>query len=350
MGATTVRAFGQRGALAVFAILAVVVIAPPLLLSGFALLDATAYAALALYALSLGLVWGYSGILCFGQSVFFGLGGYVYAVAVINLGDSTPAIALAVLCPALFAALLGYFLFYGRLSDVYLAVTTLTVTLIFYNLVNSTSGPEYRIGSALLGGFNGMAAIPRFNIPGAPLARLSTEATYMVSAGALCACYVGLRLLLASPFGRVMVSIRENPGRAELLGYDIRARRLVTLVISAAVAGLAGCLYANWGSYVSPTMFGLSTAAQPLIWILVGGLGTLLGPVVGAILVQYLVATLGTQQHLHPQVALGGLMLFFVLFVPKGVVPFMRDLLTALRLRAFGSRHPAAAVIDEMRS
>jgi ABC-type branched-subunit amino acid transport system permease subunit len=95
----------------------------------------TLYAIFAILALSLAFVWGYGGILCFGHSAFFGLGAYAYAVAVINFGESTAPLLLAMLLPALLAAALGYFMFYARISDIYVGVITLTLTLIFYSFV-----------------------------------------------------------------------------------------------------------------------------------------------------------------------------------------------------------------------
>src|SRR6185312_7198729 len=99
-------------------------------------LNLTVYMTMAILALSLALIWGYGGILCFGQSAFFGLGAYAYAIAMFNIGESTLPFLLAIVLPAALAALLGYFMFYGRISDVYLGVITLTVTLILFNAVN----------------------------------------------------------------------------------------------------------------------------------------------------------------------------------------------------------------------
>ena len=112
----------------------------------------TVLAIYGMLALSLGLVWGYGGILCFGQSAFFGLGAYAYAVATINVGESTLPVLVGVLVPALTALLLGAMMFFGRLTDVYLGVVTLVFTLILNRLLNSTAGPEYVIGKARLGG------------------------------------------------------------------------------------------------------------------------------------------------------------------------------------------------------
>ncbi len=119
----------------------VLLIGLPLVLDTFALLQITLYAIFGILALSLAFIWGYGGILCFGHSAFFGLGAYAYAVAVINMGESTGPVLIAIALPAALAAALGYFMFYARISDVYVGVITLTVTLIFYNVINSTAGP-----------------------------------------------------------------------------------------------------------------------------------------------------------------------------------------------------------------
>jgi urea transport system permease protein len=298
-------------------------------------LEFTVYMIMAILALSLALVWGYGGILCFGQSAFFGLGAYTYAIAMFNIGESTVPVLLAVALPAAFAALLGYFIFYGRISDVYLGVITLTVTLIMFNSINSTAGPEFHIGSARLGGFNGIPGIPPLNFPGNKAVPVELEGMFTLSTVLLLATYFGLRLLLASRFGRIIVGIRENERRAELLGYDPRAYKLATFTIGAALAGLAGCLFANWGAFVSPTIFGLSQSAQIIIWVIVGGRGTLIGPIVGCIGIQWLSAALGANQPSgsgawaallgNVPLILGIVLIAFVLLVPKGLVPTVGD-------------------------
>ncbi|MGI9334070.1 MAG: ABC transporter permease subunit, partial [Gammaproteobacteria bacterium] len=228
----------------------------------YIIIDATVYVSLAILALSLGLIWGYGGILCFGQAAFFGLGGYTYAIAALNFGDTTGAVLLAIVVPAAFAAILGYFLFYGRVSDVYFAVITLAVTLILFKLLNSTAGPEYRIGVARLGGFNGIPSTPPLNVPGMPERVLTPEETFYVAMTALLLAYYGCVWLLRTHFGRVIVSIRENELRAELLGYDVRLYKLGVFAIGGGMAGLASILFANSVFNVTPIMFGLVSTAQ----------------------------------------------------------------------------------------
>jgi urea transport system permease protein len=324
-----VRLHFAAQAVAVFiAIIAIALI--PGVIELFALMQLTLFAAMAVLALSLAFIWGFGGILSFGQTAFFGLGGYAYAVAAINFQDSTPAILLAIVIPSLFAAILGYFIFFGRISDVYLGVITLTVTLILFNCLNSTSGDEYRIGKALLGGFNGMPAVPTFNMPFYPGEVLSPEQSWWTTAGALLAVFLLLRLVLSLPAGRIIVAVRENEVRASLLGYDPRLVKLLTFVLSGGIAGLAGALYVNWGAFVSPTIFSLSLSAEIIIWITVGGLGTLLGPIVGCVLIEYIVAYIGSQQALNSNLVLGAVLIVFVLLLPKGLVPTARDLLMRL--------------------
>ena len=316
---------------AVVVVLAIVAIAViPSVIELFAMMQLTLFAAMAVLALSLAFIWGFGGILSFGQTAFFGLGGYAYAISAVNFQDSTPSILLAIIIPALFAAILGYFIFFGRISDVYLGVITLTVTLILFNCVNSTSGDEYRIGKALLGGFNGMPAVPTFNVPFYPDQVLSPEQSWWVTGGALLGVFLLLRLLLSLPAGRIVVAVRENETRASLLGYDPRKVKLLTFILSGAIAGLAGALYVNWGAFVGPTIFSLSLSAEIIIWITVGGLGTLLGPVVGCVLIEYIVAYIGSQQAFNSNLVLGAVLVVFVLLLPKGLVPTARDLLMRL--------------------
>jgi ABC-type branched-subunit amino acid transport system permease subunit len=293
----------------------------PMVIDDYTLLQVTIYAVMSILGVSLGFIWGYGGILCFGQAAFFGLGAYTYAIAVINMGDSTVPFFLSIAVPALFAAALGYVIFYGRLSDVYMGVITLTVTLILFNLVNSTAGPEWKIGTAPLGGFNGIPAIPTLNFPGQSDDALSPKDLFYVTFVCLLLVYLGLRVLISSKIGRVIIAAKENEQRVLLLGYDARAYKLFCFTLGGAIAGLAGCLFANWGAFTSPTIFGLAQSAQIIIWVIVGGLGTLIGPIVGCVAIQWLSTQIGTQQTFNSNLVLGAILVGFVLLVPRGIVP-----------------------------
>jgi len=286
----------------------------------FTIINLTTAIALAVLALSLGLVWGYGGILCFGQVGFFGLGAYAYTIAAINFGDTTGAIFVAILVGAVAAGVLGYFMIYGRVSDVYLAVITLTFTLILYSLLRRTSGPEYKIGDALLGGFNGITS-PPLNIPGDISNTLFPEDVFYVAMLVLILAYFGCIWLTRTHFGRVVVAIRENELRAELLGYDIRRYKLAVFMIGGGLAGLAGVLFANGIGRVTPDMFNLYNAALTIIWVIVGGRGTLIGPIMGSFGMFYLTFFLGTQTVINNNLVLGVILIIFVLVVPNGLVP-----------------------------
>lgn len=303
----------------------VFLIAAPQVLELFTIINLTTAIAMALLALSLGLVWGFGGILCFGQSTFFGIGAYAYVVAAINFGGTSWAVVVAILIAAAFAALLGYFMFYGRVSDVYLGVITLTVSLIFYNLMRRTSGPEYKIGDALLGGFNGINA-PPLNVPGDASWILFPEDVFYVAMAALIIGYFGCVWLVRSHFGRVAVAIRENELRAELIGYDVRLHKLGLFAIGGGIAGAAGVLFANGVGRVTPDVFNLYNAALIIIWVIVGGRGTLIGPVLGAFGLFYLISSLGQQTSINNNLVLGVILVIFVLVVPKGIVPSIIDL------------------------
>jgi len=296
----------------------------------FALINATVFVSLSVLALSLGLIWGFGGILCFGQTAFFGVGAYTYAVAAINFGDTTWAVPLALAVPALLAAAIGYLMFFGRLSDVYMGVITLTVTLILFAFFNSTAGDQWTIGTAALGGFNGMPGTPPLNMPFDPDTTLEPGQVFGVAVTCLVGCYAIAKLTLLSRFGRVTVAIRENELRAELLGYDVRLHKLGIFTLGGMMAGLAGILFANC-VFVSPTMFSLSYAGQVIIWVLVGGLGTLVGPVIGCMLVQALTTYAGTLSSLDPNLVLGVLFMVAVLGVPKGLLPTAEAMLRGLR-------------------
>jgi urea transport system permease protein len=275
----------------------------------------------ALFALSLGLMWGYSGMLSFGHSAYMGLGAYTYAIAAINMGESTIPLLLAIVVPAVVAAVIGAMMFYGRISDVYMGVITLVVTLILFKFMSATAGDQYAIGDARLGGFNGMPGFQTLNVPGMPEISLFGVPTYYICVVALLGCYLICRWILARSFGRILIGIRENEARCELLGYNVAAYKTAIFTISAAMAGLAGCLFANWAEIVTPGVFALGAAAEAIIWTIVGGVGTLVGPIFGAIVLGWVKLLLGQQTTINNFLVFGLILILVVLFIPRGVMP-----------------------------
>lgn len=298
----------------------------PVMLDMFTIMQITQYVVLSVFALSLGYIWGFGGILSFGQAAFFGLGAYTFAVASINMGETTIPMILSFLLPAAFGLALGYFMFYGRLSDVYLGVVTMVVTLIFWKLANHTAGPEYSIGSARLGGFNGIPSIPTLHVPGDPSAWLDPAQMFQVFMAFLIIIYIGLRFLIASDFGRVSIGIRENETRASLLGYDVRLHKVIVFAIGSGIAGLAGAMWATYQAFIDPNAFSMEMSAKALVWVMAGGVGTLAGPIVGVILLQWLTLKLGAMGLLNSIAVLGAIMMIIVLILPKGIIPTLRNL------------------------
>ena len=319
----------------------------PAVLDLYSLLQLTLYTVYGILALSLAFIWGYGGILCFGHAAFFGLGAYAYAVAVINMGDSTMPVLIAIALPAAFAAGLGYFMFYGRISDVYVGVITLTVTLILFNVVNSTSGARYHIGEALIGGYNGMPNVPPLNVPFQPDNPLDPSAMFVLCGAILLGLYFGLHALLNTRFGRVLVAVRENEQRVEYLGYDARLHKLLAFALGGGIAGLAGCLFTAWGNFVSPNAFSVVQSAQIIIWLMVGGPGTLLGPVIGAMAISWLTLAIGTQQTVNANVVLGAVLLVFVLMVPRGLLPMLTGRLVPWLLARAHRKKPVVAPFND---
>jgi branched-chain amino acid transport system permease protein len=297
-------------------------------------LKVTLWITFGLCALSLSFVWGRVGIFSFGQNALFGLGAYAYAVVSLNLYPTTQETISALLASGLFgavaAAALGYFLFYSRLSDVYLSIVTLAVTLIIYTVLASTAGPEYHIGEAQLGGFNGMPSLPGIAFPewshigDGELTIRGLLACAIVFAGAI---YLAVDFLATSTFGLRIDGLRSNELRMELLGYDIRRLKIIVFCVGGAVAGFGGGLFAAWGTFVNPSVFSLAQAATVVVWVMVGGRGSLIGAFVGVLVVQSVAdgADLIIQQQ--TPLIVGLILVFVVVAMPQGIVPSLRGLL-----------------------
>lgn len=277
-------------------------------------------------ALGLSLIWGYGGSLSFGQTAFFGIAGYSYGILTINFGAAygftLVALVLAIALAALFAALLGYFLFFGRISGVFLGIVTLSITLVLERFMAQTAGPEWRIGSARLNGFNGMSNMPPLTLPwpGGDIVLFPDVQLYYVVLGLLVVVYLGLRILVNSSFGNVLVAIRENPERAEMLGYDIRRYQLGTFVIGAALAGLSGVLYTSWGQYITPSSMGMTAAALPIVWVAVGGRSDLTATLIGTLVVLSGFQALTIHGSQYALVVMGVLLVLTVLLAPSGLI------------------------------
>jgi len=243
-------------------------------------------------ALGLCLLWGYGGMLSFGQTFFFGIGGYSYGVLATNFGGGSMtlvALLLALALGALAAMILGYFMIWGRVGGVFFGIVTLSATLVLAFFLGQTAGPEWRIGNARLNGFNGMKGMDPLTIPWFGDSQIYFEGTYLfyLVVALIVLVYLGLRILVNSRFGNVMVAIREDPQRAELLGYDVRKYQLVTFVIGSALAALSGVMYTSWGQFIAPSSIGLPAAAMPIVWVAFSGRSDVMVVLVGSFFILY---------------------------------------------------------------
>jgi ABC-type branched-subunit amino acid transport system permease subunit len=286
-------------------------------------------------ALGLGLLWGYCGVLSFGQVAYFGIAGYLYGIISGNVignpaGPLLGSIGGLSACVAV-ASTFGYFVFYGRVQSWIVPILTLVLTLLLETFLGQTAGYQWRIGTVQLGGYNGMTGIPSFHI--GDIAFTGYAFYYYVLAIAIVA-YLGLRILVNSRQGKAMLAIREDAVRAELLGYDIRARQLAVFVLAAVLAGVSGLLYVQWGNYITPSQVGLLQAALPVVWVAVGGRESLLAVAVSTYALNWLTYTLASAGYQSALVIIGALLVVVMTFYPGGIVVTLVRTLPKRRLRS----------------
>lgn len=327
-----------------FAVVLAAALAYPLFADGYDVGNNIYFLNWTFMALGLSLIWGYGGSLSFGQTAFFGVAGYSYGILTINFGTAygfgLVSILVAIAIAALFAAILGYFLFFGRISGIFLGIVTLSVTLALERFMAQTAGPEWKVGAARLNGFNGMSGMPALTLPwfGGEIPLYPDIGLYYLVLGLLVVVYLGLRILVNSRFGNVLVALRENPQRAEMLGYDIRKYQLATFVIGAALAGLSGVLYTSWGQYITPSSMGITSAALPIIWVAVGGRSDLTATLIGTLVVLSVFQALTIYGSQYALVVMGLLLVGTVLLAPRGLIANAGLLLGSLFTRRNGSK------------
>jgi urea transport system permease protein len=306
------------------------------------------YVCYALLALSIDLIWGYCGILSLGHGAFFALGGYamgmylmrqigtrgVYAHPILpdfmvflnwpelpvywyGFQHFPYALLMVVLVPGVLAFVFGWFAFRSRVTGVYLSIITQALTFaLMLGFFRNNFG---------FGGNNGLTDfkdILGFNVQ----AQGTRAALFTISCIALALCFLICRALVTSKFGKVLVAIRDAEARTRFLGYRVESYKLFVFTLSACMAGVAGALYVPQVGIINPSEFSPANSIEAVIWVAVGGRGTLTGAVVGAILVNYAKTTF-TTGVLAPYwlFVLGGLFIAVTLLLPKGIVGTAQD-------------------------
>ena len=269
------------------------------------------FLSLAVLAVSLDLVWGYAGILSLGQLLPFGIAAYTTArMAVAAPALTLPALLAATLVGATVAAAVGVAAFRRRPTPVVIGLLTLVLSLTLEQVAE-----QWR---AVTGGFNGLTDIPRITAFGSEWSDSAQDLFISVVAVVV---ITGVGLLVRRPVGAVLIGIRDNERRMEALGYDTVTIKVWVFTVGGAVAGLAGALYVHRTGFVSPQIFGFALATNVVLWTLVGGRGTIIGPVIGALAINFASATLADVWLQYWTLATGVIFVAAVAIVPEGLVP-----------------------------
>jgi branched-chain amino acid transport system permease protein len=270
-----------------------------------------------LLAMSSDILIGYTGLVSFGHSAFFGLGMYGAAAALLLF--ARPNLWLALLSGLAFAAVVGVFVAYfaTRLRDIYFAITTLIFSQIFYVVIFTWTD--------VTGGENGLTFDrPPLSLPGLFSVRFTATTLHWFVLVVVAGSYLVLRRITQSPFGMVLQSIRENEARTRAVGYPVERYKIVAVMISALFAGLAGILYAVQNEFAAPDFVFFLVSGEVVIYNVMGGIGTLVGPLVGAAFFLLLREGLSRVISDYYLIPLGLIFIAMVIFMPQGLLGFLR--------------------------
>jgi urea transport system permease protein len=299
------------------------------------------FMALGIAALGIDLIWGYTGMLSLGHGIFFALGGYAFAMFLLlqlpagklpeffSLNGVTelpwfwqpfaslPFTLLAViLIPALVAAIVGYFVFRNRIRGVYFSILTQAALIVFYNLFNSQQ--------KWINGTNGLKTDSAMFF-GKVVSSIEVQwLFYLFSLFGVVGAYGICRWLTNGRFGRLLMAIRDDEPRVRFSGYDPTGFKVFVLAVSAALAGIAGALFTVQSGIITPNAMDISFSIEMIIWVAVGGRGTLVGAIIGALLVNFGKSVLSEQFPAFWLFFQGAMFLVVVAAVPDGLVGWVR--------------------------
>jgi branched-chain amino acid transport system permease protein len=277
-------------------------------------------------ALSVDILLGYAGLLSLGQAAYFGLSAYVSALLYLHVTQSFWAVWIAVIAVVgIFSVALGAVAI--RAKGVYFALITFGAAEILSKIAHNTRA---------IGGSDGLIGIPIPRIPllpGVSLDLSSNLVFYYFVLATLVLIYLGTRRVLGTPFGSVLRAIRDNADRVPYLGYHPFWYKLFAYVLAAQIAAFGGLIYPLLRGFVAPHLFGFEVSTKAVVVSLVGGIGTLLGPVVGSVIITFLESVIGsyTDRHLF---VLGTIFVVFVMFLPDGLLGLARRLTRDRKLAA----------------
>ena len=300
-----------------FGIVLVLLTMAPLVLPEFWRRFVTEILIWGLLAMSLDILIGYTGMVSFGHAAFFGLGMYGAAAALLTVRP--PNLWLAILYGLVGAGVLAVCVAYfsTRLRDIYFSITTLVFSQIFYVIIFTWT--------EVTGGENGLNfRQPPFSIPGIVAIAFTPVTLHWFVLGVVTLSYLTLRRITQSPFGKVLQSIRENEVRTRAIGYNIERYKIVAVMLSGLFAGLAGVLYAIQNKFAAPDFVFFVVSGEVVIFNVIGGMGTLVGPVAGAaffFLLREGFSRFFTEYYLIP---VGVIFILMVIFLPQGLLGFLK--------------------------
>jgi len=329
----------SQGILAVTALLAATLAASPFVFDDYAQQILAQAFFFAIAAITVDLLWGYTGVLTFGQSAFFGIGVYTVALALAYYVEgplaTAGAIVVAMAAAALVGAAVGWLAFFDRASPIYAAIVTLALPVVFTQIILS--------GGAYTGSSSGLPI---------PAPFLSVAQWFWISGGLLLLVTVGAYVLVTSDAGRILVAIRENEDRCRYLGLRTSRLKIGLMAVCSAVAALAGAFYVLFGSVAAHNYGDFIFGTEMVVWTALGGRGTLVGPILGTIGINYVSAVLGGNLPFVWLLFVGFAFVLVVVYLPQGVVPALvrgvsrlaRPLAeTRRRAPAHPAAHPAPA-------
>ncbi|WP_448527080.1 urea ABC transporter permease subunit UrtC [Parathermosynechococcus lividus] len=348
--------------LGVVAALALVLIfIMPLVLPGFRLDLLHRYLALAIVALGIDLIWGFTGLLSLGHGIFFALGGYAIAMHIklqVPAGAASPlpdfmtlygvtelpwfwypfysfafAAVAVVLIPALLGAILGYLVFRNRIRGVYFSILTQAAIIVFFNFFNGQQ--------KLFNGTNGLTDLQ--TLLGVPVRDAQTQYWfYVLTVIFLALAYLLCRWLTMGRFGRLLVAIRDDEARVRFSGYNPTSYKVLVFAISAALAGIGGAFFTLRTGIISPRAMDIAFSIEMVIWVAVGGRASLIGAILGALLVNFARSLLSEQFADIWLFFQGALFLIVVLALPTGIVGWLRTESHLFLARLLGRPQPLA--------
>ncbi|MFK8182435.1 MAG: urea ABC transporter permease subunit UrtC [Phormidesmis sp.] len=327
--------------IAVCAIALFLIFIAPLLLSNFRLGLLSRFLSLAIVALGIDLIWGFTGLLSLGHGIFFALGGYALAMflQLQGIGEAIPdffslygvselpwfwkpfysfpfTLAAIVVIPTAIAAALGYLVFRNRIRGVYFSILTQAALVVFFNFFNGQQ--------KLINGTNGLKTSTTELFGMSVGGDRAQFIFYCITVIMLALSYGLCRWLTSGRFGRMLIAIRDDENRVRFSGYDPTAFKVVVFAVSGGIAGIAGALYTVQSGIVSPQYMDIAFSIEMVIWVAVGGRGTLIGAIIGALAVRWGQTLLSES---YPTVWLffqGALFLIVVTVLPDGIVGWLR--------------------------